>query len=205
MARDLAAAGQRWRDLRWSARCSTCRKARLIATLARPAIAYADDPTNRDPRFTRARLRAAMPALEREGLERRAAGAAGAPGAAGRCRAGSGGRRGAWPRSRRGLGRRRPDRACRRAVCTNCRRRSRCGCSAAPSPRPATKGRSSSASSKRLHAGLGGCSPAVARFRRTLAGAVVTLPATGLTVERAPARRGRRPRIGLNHTPKLLA
>lgn len=43
-------------------------KARLIATLRKAGIAFADDPTNRDPRFTRARLRAAMPALEREGL-----------------------------------------------------------------------------------------------------------------------------------------
>ncbi len=40
--------------LRWSARCSMCRKARLIATLRKAGIAFADDPTNRDPRFTRA-------------------------------------------------------------------------------------------------------------------------------------------------------
>jgi tRNA(Ile)-lysidine synthase len=44
------------------------RKAELLATLRKARIAYADDPSNRDPRFTRARLRAAMPALEREGL-----------------------------------------------------------------------------------------------------------------------------------------
>ena len=44
------------------------RKAQLLATLRKAGIAYADDPSNRDPRFTRARLRAAMPALEREGL-----------------------------------------------------------------------------------------------------------------------------------------
>jgi tRNA(Ile)-lysidine synthase len=43
-------------------------KARLIATLRRARIGCADDPSNRDPRFTRARLRAAMPQLEREGL-----------------------------------------------------------------------------------------------------------------------------------------
>ena len=43
-------------------------KARLIATLRKAGIAFADDPTNRDPRFTRPRLRALMPALEREGL-----------------------------------------------------------------------------------------------------------------------------------------
>ncbi len=44
-------------------------KARLIATLARAGIAYADDASNRDPRFTRARWREVMPALAREGLD----------------------------------------------------------------------------------------------------------------------------------------
>src|SRR4051812_14959463 len=44
-------------------------KARLVATLRKARIPFAEDPTNRDPRFTRARLRAAMPALEREGLK----------------------------------------------------------------------------------------------------------------------------------------
>ena len=43
-------------------------KARLLATLRQARIGFADDPSNRDPRFTRARLRAAMPALEGEGL-----------------------------------------------------------------------------------------------------------------------------------------
>jgi tRNA(Ile)-lysidine synthase len=43
-------------------------KARLIATLRVAKISFADDPTNRDPRFTRARLRQLMPALAEEGL-----------------------------------------------------------------------------------------------------------------------------------------
>ena len=42
-------------------------KARLVATLARAKITYADDPTNRDPHFTRPRLRALMPQLAAEG------------------------------------------------------------------------------------------------------------------------------------------
>src|SRR5262249_42932480 len=46
-------------------------KARLVATLARAKIAFADDASNRDPRFTRARLREVMPALAREGLDAR--------------------------------------------------------------------------------------------------------------------------------------
>jgi tRNA(Ile)-lysidine synthase len=43
-------------------------KARLMATLRKARLAFADDPSNRDPRFTRARLRALMPALAKEGL-----------------------------------------------------------------------------------------------------------------------------------------
>jgi tRNA(Ile)-lysidine synthase len=43
-------------------------KARLLATLERLRVPYADDPSNRDPRFTRPRLRALMPVLAGEGL-----------------------------------------------------------------------------------------------------------------------------------------
>jgi tRNA(Ile)-lysidine synthase len=43
-------------------------KARLIATLREAGTGYADDPSNADPRFTRARLRRLMPALAEEGL-----------------------------------------------------------------------------------------------------------------------------------------
>ncbi|MBX6426827.1 MAG: tRNA lysidine(34) synthetase TilS [Variibacter sp.] len=44
-------------------------KARLVATLERAGIPYIEDPSNRDPRFARARLRAAMPLLAAEGLD----------------------------------------------------------------------------------------------------------------------------------------
>ena len=44
-------------------------KSRLIATLQAENIASADDPSHRDPRFTRPRLRALMPKLAEEGLD----------------------------------------------------------------------------------------------------------------------------------------
>ncbi len=44
-------------------------KSRLVATLQAAKIPFADDPSNRDPRFTRARLRGLMPELAREGLD----------------------------------------------------------------------------------------------------------------------------------------
>lgn len=46
-------------------------KARLLATLKAAGVTYSEDPTNRDPRFARARLRMLMPALAREGLSAR--------------------------------------------------------------------------------------------------------------------------------------
>ncbi|MGQ0682575.1 tRNA lysidine(34) synthetase TilS [Bradyrhizobium sp.] len=44
-------------------------KAELIATLEAAGVGFADDPTNRDPAFTRPRLRALMPLLAEEGAD----------------------------------------------------------------------------------------------------------------------------------------
>ncbi len=44
-------------------------KSRLVATLKAAKMNFADDPSNHDPRFTRARLRDLMPELAREGLD----------------------------------------------------------------------------------------------------------------------------------------
>lgn len=43
-------------------------KARLVATLRSAGIPFVEDPSNADPRFTRARLRTLMPELASEGL-----------------------------------------------------------------------------------------------------------------------------------------
>ena len=44
-------------------------KTRLVAILHKAGIPFADDPSNRDPRFLRTRLRALAPDLEREGID----------------------------------------------------------------------------------------------------------------------------------------
>jgi tRNA(Ile)-lysidine synthase len=44
-------------------------KARLVATLRKAGIPFAEDPTNLDPRYARARLRKLLPLLAAEGLD----------------------------------------------------------------------------------------------------------------------------------------
>src|SRR5437764_101909 len=44
-------------------------KARLLATLKAAKISFIEDPSNRDPRFARTRLRQLVPALAGEGLD----------------------------------------------------------------------------------------------------------------------------------------
>jgi tRNA(Ile)-lysidine synthase len=44
-------------------------KSRLIATLKAARVGYSNDPSNRDPRFTRTRLRDLLPGLAAEGLD----------------------------------------------------------------------------------------------------------------------------------------
>jgi tRNA(Ile)-lysidine synthase len=164
-------------------------KVRLVATLRKAGIAYADDPSNSDPRFTRPRLRAAMPALEREGLkaERLALLARRARRADAALEAivndamvrfaalpwpdGGPIELAAEPFSRL------PDELALRLLGR--------AIACAGNEGPVELGKLEA-----LHADLA-ASPAAARFRRTLAGAVVTCSGDRLWVERAPARRAR--------------
>jgi tRNA(Ile)-lysidine synthase len=67
-----AMARQSQRDGVWLARPFLyISKSQLVATLEKAKIGFADDPTNRDTRFTRPRLRAIMPVLAAEGGDTR--------------------------------------------------------------------------------------------------------------------------------------
>ncbi len=166
-------------------------KARLIATVKAAGVPFADDPSNRDPRFTRARLRGLLPALEREGLV---------------------------PRRLALLARRvrRADAALEAAV-------EQAMAVLAPQPWPergpinfaagaffrlpaevglrllgravartGDEGPVELGKLEALHTGLIESAEAV-RFRRTLAGALITRSGDRLMVERAPARASKRP------------
>jgi tRNA(Ile)-lysidine synthase len=162
-------------------------KARLVATLRVARVPYADDPSNRDPRFTRVRMRDLMPALAGEGLS-------------------------AQRLSLLGRRIRRADEALETAV-------DRAAAELAPAPWPdrgpiifpaarfaalpcevglrllgraigqtGDEGPVELGKLEALHASLVDARDSL-RFRRTLAGAQVTLARDLLTVERAPRRR----------------
>jgi len=160
-------------------------KTRLVATLKAARIAFSEDPTNRDPRFTRPRLRTLMPALAREGLDARglarlaarmrraeltidfavgAAAAALAPGP--------------WPKG--GPVAFATSRFANLPAEVALRLLGR-AIAHAGDEGPVELGK--------LEALFDGLRQAQIRLRRTLAGAVVTLGADFLTVERAPPRR----------------
>jgi tRNA(Ile)-lysidine synthase len=161
-------------------------KSRLVATLQAAGIAYCEDPSNSDPRFARARLRGLIPALAREGLDARAL-------------------------SRLAARMRRADSAIEFAVAA-------AQAALAPAPWPqrgpvafefgrfadlpaevglrllgraiAHTGSEGPVELRKLEALYEALRKAAPhRVRRTLAGAVVTLAGSRLTVERAPARR----------------
>jgi tRNA(Ile)-lysidine synthase len=165
-------------------------KARLVATLCAAKISSADDPSNRDPRFTRTRLRALAPALAAEGLDarrfallaRRARRAEAAiefavAAAAAALSANAWSERGPIVFEADGFAALPAEVALRllgRAI-------ARVG-----DEGPVQLGKLES-----LADALASASAARVRFRRTLAGAAVTLGSGRITVERAPARRNR--------------
>ena len=166
-------------------------KARLIATLTAAKVPFADDPTNRDPRFTRARLRGLMPRLTEEGLDaprlallarrlgRAEAALAAQAGRAFAQLAVKPARTGEIVFDRAGFAALLPEIALRligRAI------------DAVGDEGPVELGKLealNAALTAALHDG------AQARFRRSLAGAVVSLTPRAVAVERAPPRRSR--------------
>ena len=166
-------------------------KARLVATLRAAKIPFADDPSNRDPRFTRARLRGLMSELAREGLDARRL-------------------------SLLALRLRRADRTIEAVVDVVETELTRSppvpatvildgpGFARLPAEialrllgrvlaRAGDEGPVELAKLEALKAALDDAqNSGIARFRRSLAGAIVTLGPHEIAVERAPPRRGRR-------------
>jgi len=160
-------------------------KSRLIATLRAAGISYSDDPSNRDPRFTRARLRELMPALAREGLD-----AQGLARLAARMRRAEAALEFAVGAARAALAP--PPWPSRGPIVFE-----RAGFAALP-PEVALRllggaiahtGDEGPVELGKLEALYEALRQAPGRLRRTLAGAVVTLGDDRLAVERAPARR----------------
>lgn len=170
-------------------------KSRLLATLKAEQTAFAQDPSNRDPRFTRVRIRELMPALAAEGLSRRRltvlarrlrradAALEAMTDVAGARLAG-----GEWPRQRpvaldRDGFAQLPDELALRLM----------GRAVA---QVGDEGRVELAKLEALMTAVRAVLTASGRLRRTLAGAVVTV-ADAITIDRAPPRRyqGSRPKV----------
>ncbi len=163
-------------------------KSRLVATLRAENIPFAEDPSNQDPRFTRARLRGLGPTLTKEGLDARRLAV---------------------------LARRlaRADAALKEAAdraFDDLVKREQNGQLVLPAPefmalpqeiglRLLGRAMMETGDDSRIKLGklegllaaLTTANPENARFRRSLAGALVTLNRSYLTVERAPPRRSR--------------
>jgi tRNA(Ile)-lysidine synthase len=177
-------------------------KARLVATLKAAKISFAEDPSNRDPRFTRARLRGLMAGLAAEGLsadrlarlaarlkradraleaavERAAADLAVPAAVSGGLAYDAGGLAGL------------PEEVALRLI----------GRAVAS---VGDEGPVELAKLERLKTALDGAQTGtLKRFRRTLAGALVTLAGGRVTVERAPPRHGRSLTTDRAKAPKL--
>jgi tRNA(Ile)-lysidine synthase len=164
-------------------------KARLIATLKAAGIVFADDPSNANPRFTRVRTRALMPLLVGEGLgaerlallarrlRRAEAALEHAVGKAGAKLSLERANTAAIVLDRRGF----MDLPAEIGLRVLGRAVAQMG----------DEGPVELAKLEALQAALTAQNSDSARFRRTLAGAVVTLTPARLVVERAPPRRAR--------------
>jgi tRNA(Ile)-lysidine synthase len=162
-------------------------KARLLATLRRAKIPFIDDPSNSDPRFTRVRMRGLMPTLLEEGLDakrlavlarrlRRAEAALEAT-----VEEAAKFAQGNWA-----LGSRIEMAAAHFAALPAEVALRLLGRAVAMA---GNEGPVELAKLEALHAAITAKQAKERRFRRTLAGAMVTVTPEGLTVERAPPRR----------------
>ena len=165
-------------------------KSRLIDTLRAAKIAFADDPSNRDPRFTRARLRGLMPQLAQEGLDARRLALL-----ARRLKRADAAIEAAVDRATRELV---VERAQPAGIVMEARRFADLPAEIAlrllgrAGTQVGDEGPVELAKLEALKAALDAALKAgKGRFRRSLAGAVVTLAMPQITVERAPPRRGK--------------